>query len=110
MSSCYRGGENPIGPTVRDKYKYGHSNISTGPELCSTLRHGKWAWPGGYPLYFVTDDGGALCFDCARHELFNIIHSIRNDVSDGWLTGYRGGTILTTRTTHKRKEGDNNEH
>jgi hypothetical protein len=25
-----------------------------------------YAWPGGYPLYYVVVDGGALCPDCAR--------------------------------------------
>jgi len=24
-----------------------------------------YAWPGGYPLYYVTLDGGTLCPDCA---------------------------------------------
>lgn len=25
-----------------------------------------WAWPGGYPVYYVTADTGILCPDCAR--------------------------------------------
>lgn len=25
-----------------------------------------YAWPGGYPVYFVTADGGTLCAECAR--------------------------------------------
>jgi len=25
-----------------------------------------YAWPGGYPLFYITQDGGALCPDCAR--------------------------------------------
>lgn len=24
----------------------------------------RYAWPGGYPLYYVTTDGAALCADC----------------------------------------------
>lgn len=24
------------------------------------------AWPGGYPLYYVTQDGGTLCPECVR--------------------------------------------
>lgn len=27
---------------------------------------GAYSWPGGYPLYYVTLDGGTLCPDCAR--------------------------------------------
>ena len=26
----------------------------------------RWAWPGGYPVYYITADGGALCPGCAR--------------------------------------------
>lgn len=25
-----------------------------------------YAWPGGYPAYYVTEDGGVLCPECAR--------------------------------------------
>jgi len=25
-----------------------------------------YAWPGGYPIYHVTDDVGVLCPDCAN--------------------------------------------
>lgn len=25
-----------------------------------------FAWPGGYPLYYVTQDGGVLCPGCAK--------------------------------------------
>lgn len=25
-----------------------------------------FAWPGGYPMYYVTQDGGVLCPDCAN--------------------------------------------
>lgn len=25
-----------------------------------------YTWPGGYPMYYITADGGVLCPDCAR--------------------------------------------
>lgn len=28
-----------------------------------------WAWPGGYPVFYVTKDGGVLCPDCANRNL-----------------------------------------
>ena len=43
-----------------------------------------YAWPGGYPLFAITDDGGALCKDCCRSEFRNIVDSIHTDCSDGW--------------------------
>jgi len=28
-----------------------------------------WAWTGGYPIYYVTKDGGVLCAKCANDNL-----------------------------------------
>jgi hypothetical protein len=28
-----------------------------------------YAWPGGYPLVFVTKDGGCLCAKCAKENI-----------------------------------------
>ena len=43
-----------------------------------------YAWPGGYPIFFVTDDGGCLCKNCARSEWRNIAQSMIDNVNDGW--------------------------
>lgn len=44
-----------------------------------------YAWPGGYPMFAVADDGGALCKTCCLGEFRNIVHSIQTDCHDGWL-------------------------
>lgn len=28
-----------------------------------------FAWPGGYPLYYIVADGGCLCSQCANENL-----------------------------------------
>ena len=33
----------------------------------------RYAWPGGYPLYLVTYDGGALCPSCVKSEIREIV-------------------------------------
>jgi hypothetical protein len=38
-------------------------------ELKSILRAGPYAWPGGYPLYFLTIDGGTLSFAAVQAEV-----------------------------------------
>lgn len=43
-----------------------------------------YAWPGGYPLYFITSDCAALCHDCARKHGRAVIDSIRTRANDGW--------------------------
>ena len=48
------------------------------------LKSGPYAWPGGYPMFFVTSDGAALSFAAAQSEKRAIVSSILNDSSDGW--------------------------
>lgn len=30
------------------------------------LANQKYAWPGGYEMYFICKDGGVLCAECVR--------------------------------------------
>lgn len=43
-----------------------------------------YAWPGGYPRYFVADDGEPLSFAAARANRRLILESLRDGDSDGW--------------------------
>jgi hypothetical protein len=36
--------------------------------LADQLVREPYAWPGGYPLHAVTDDGGVMCRFCAEEE------------------------------------------
>jgi hypothetical protein len=56
----------------------------TTKDLKEQLRKGPYAWPGGYPCYFITDDGAALSFDSVRENLRQVIWAIRHKSSDGW--------------------------
>ena len=29
----------------------------------------RWAWPGGYPIYYLCADGGVLCSKCANEQI-----------------------------------------
>jgi hypothetical protein len=59
-------------------------------EIKAALRNGPYAWPGGYPLYFVTSDGGALSFEAVRDNWREIASAhIRRDETCGWhIAGY----------------------
>ena len=35
-------------------------------EIKVALRAGKYAWPGGYPLYFIATNGDPLSFEAVR--------------------------------------------
>lgn len=54
-------------------------------EIKRALRNGAYAWPGGYPLYFVTSDGAALSFEAVRAEWRNVVDAhLRNNTRGGW--------------------------
>lgn len=43
-----------------------------------------FAWPGGYPMFYVCSDGGALCPTCANQEIALIDVAIKDGLRDGW--------------------------
>jgi len=71
-------------PPVRPVYERHHSRIDTVAELKATLRAGAYAWPGGYPLYFICDVGAALSFDSVKENLPQVIYAIQHGLRDGW--------------------------
>lgn len=72
--------ENPL----RANFALHHREIETVADFKATLRAGKYTFPGGYELFFITSDGATLCFDCARENFAWVADSIRTDTSDGW--------------------------
>ncbi len=60
-------------------------NINSISDFRKAMRHGPYAWPGGYPCYFVTSDGAALSFKAAKAERRYILEALRdNDKHCGW--------------------------
>ena len=59
-------------------------HINSISDFRKAVRKGSYAWPGGYPLYFLCEDGAALCCKCAKKERRNIIESIHANARDGW--------------------------
>lgn len=55
--------------------------MKTPGEHASELVANPYAFPGGYPQYAVTDDGGALCKKCCADEHDSIAES---NPGDGW--------------------------
>lgn len=43
-----------------------------------------YAWPGGYPLFYLCRDGGVLCHKCMNKEIAEIDDSTRRKLRDGW--------------------------
>jgi hypothetical protein len=60
--------------------------ITTVHDFRRAMRNGPYAWPGGYPCYFITSDGGALSFKAAKANRRAILEAIRDRDSSGWRT------------------------
>lgn len=58
--------------------------INTPFDFARAIKQGPYAWPGGYPLYFITSDGAALSFDYAKENAKLICDAIRERDSSGW--------------------------
>jgi len=84
-------------PPIRTNYRWSHREIKTVADLKATLRAGAWAWPGGYPMYFITSDGGALSFETVRKEFRRIAESVRDQAKDGW-------TVVACDINYENKE------
>lgn len=56
-------------------------DLSIGSDIAKYVAREMYAWPGGYELYAITDDGGVLCHNCCRTEFYNIKTAYP---ADGW--------------------------
>jgi len=58
----------------------------TTKEIKEVLRAGPYAWPGGYPLYFVTADGGVLSYESVLRNWPLVCDAVRRrDYNSGWM-------------------------
>jgi len=58
--------------------------IKSISDFRKAMRNGPYAWPGGYPCYFLTSDGESLSFKAVRQELKQVLWSIAHKQNDGW--------------------------
>lgn len=52
-----------------------------------------WAWPGGYPLFYIFTDGGCVCPECVNKNIVEIDEALRGggnrNSHGGWaIDGY----------------------
>jgi hypothetical protein len=52
-------------------------------QLKNAIRH-RYAFPGGYELSAITQDGAALCMECCKENFRNIVDSTKKQIGDGW--------------------------
>lgn len=64
-----------------------HMLIKTISDFRKAVRNGPYAWPGGYPLYWIMADGEACAFKVAQRgsqERRAMLEALRDDSADDW--------------------------
>jgi hypothetical protein len=56
----------------------------TTKAIKNQLRSGPYAWPGGYPIFFCTADGGALSFKTVLENWKEVCWAVRHNDNNGW--------------------------
>ena len=60
-------------------------NINNTKELKNALRAGPYAWPGGYPTFFIAADGEPLCHACVKGNYRLVLEEMRHPTRhDQW--------------------------
>lgn len=59
--------------------------IKSISDFRAAVRNGPYAWPGGYPLFWVMADGGACAFHVAKDERRFMLQALADNCrSDQW--------------------------
>lgn len=58
-------------------------NLTT-KQIKELVRH-PYAWPGGYEVIFITEDGATLCHNCVHKEWQCVCDSVTHKINDGWM-------------------------
>jgi len=58
--------------------------IKNTKDLKIAIRQGDFYFPGGYPLYFVMNDGGTVCPQCIRENYKIVLDSVKHEIADDW--------------------------
>lgn len=58
--------------------------IKNGRELRKAVKQGAWAWPGGYPIYFIASDGAPLSFEAVAENLEQCAEATQTQDKGGW--------------------------
>jgi hypothetical protein len=70
------------------------------------VRVGPYAWPGGYPLFWLMSDGCACRFDVAKTERRNMLEALAEQSGNGWRPvaleiNYEDGELYCAHTNER---------
>lgn len=59
-------------------------HVKTISDFRRAYRAGPYAWPGGYPTFWITSDGEALSWAAVKAERRQILGAIHDRDNSGW--------------------------
>lgn len=54
-------------------------------QLAMVVANGAYAWPGGYPIYFLAADGEPVCFQCVKQNKAETYAAFEEGGDREWL-------------------------
>jgi hypothetical protein len=58
--------------------------INSISDFRKAIRNGPYAWPGGYPVYFILSDGEALSFKAAKEVKRELLEALRDKATNNY--------------------------
>ena len=58
--------------------------INSISDFRKAVRLGPYAWPGGYPLYWIMSDGEAIKWSVCKNERRNMLEALARKDQSGW--------------------------
>jgi hypothetical protein len=69
------------------EYRIKHT-ADTGLKALRLVAREPYAFPGGYDILAIADDGGAICHKCLKENYSEAYHDTRKEWNTGWrITG-----------------------
>jgi hypothetical protein len=69
---------------LRANYSRTHRQIESVADVKASLRAGPYAWPGGYPMFFLMADGEAMCFESVRKNFDAVAEALTTGFNRDW--------------------------
>ncbi len=58
--------------------------VNSISDFRKAVRHGPYAWPGGYPTYWLMSDGEACKFKVSKWMRRQMLEALRDNDNSGW--------------------------
>jgi hypothetical protein len=58
--------------------------ITSVSDFRRAIRNGPYAWPGGYPCYFIMNDGSTVSFEAVKRNVRSVLEALTDPQYRAW--------------------------